>query len=97
MIERLWAGVYASPSDALRDFSCLRFATPAASAIGLPFGAMTMSSGTPCTKFVIVELKYCCCSDGALKPPLTDPRNSSPSLMRYEDASLPICAPPKSL
>ena len=79
------------------DFSSFSGGMPAALAMAPPLGAITTSTGTPLMKSVMVEEKYFCCSEGARKPLLSEPRSRNWSLTRKAAASLPVVVEPKSL
>ena len=75
----LAVGDQVAPKVKLFDFSSFSLGMPAALVTAPPFGANTTSLATPPTKSVNVEEKYTCCSDGARKPVLAEPRSSTPS------------------
>ena len=95
--EMAWVGVQVVPSVKLVDFSSFNFGMPAALATTPPLGASTTSFGTPPMKSVKVVDKWLCCSDGARKPVLAEPRSSTLSATRMLPASLPVTVEPKSL
>ena len=60
-------------------------------------GNVLMSNGTPPTKFVAVDEKYSCISDGARNPVLADPRSARPFASCRRVDTLPVVVDPKSL
>ena len=97
MTEIASLGVQVVPKVKLVDFSSFSFGMPAALATTPPFGASTTSFGTPPMKSVKVVDRWLCCSDGARKPVLAEPRSRVLGATRTEPASLPVTVEPKSL
>jgi hypothetical protein len=81
VIESAGIGSAARPKPTLRDFSAFSGLAPRAPASGVFAGNVLMSNGTPPTKFVAVEEKYSCMSEGARKPVLTAPRMAYPGMI----------------
>jgi len=93
-------GVNTTPAPALRDVSGLSGAAPSARAAGDATGSVSDSTGTrPCPrsrKFVAVDEKKDCPSDGARKPVLSEPRTMTWVIGSTRAVSLPSTVPPKS-
>src|SRR5204862_6676449 len=91
------SGSVAKPKPRFRDFSALSGLAPNAAASGVFAGKVLMSNGTPLTKFVAVEEKNSCMSDGARNPVLTEPRSAKLGTISYRVENFSVVVFPKSL
>ena len=78
------------------DFSSFKSGIPAAFVMASPLRASLDSTKSPPRNEEIVLLKLICCSEGALKPVLIDPRQLKVGVILYRVANFPVKIDPKS-